>query len=116
MSTIWKYPIRLQSDPVAHSMPKGARVLNVGKKDGMIVLWVLVDPDTDDWEKRAFVVLGTGGTGPEGTDVYVGTVQLGDYVWHVFERIQLELNLDGDKTNGETKTEHGGRDAQSGNR
>ena len=95
MSTIWKYHLHLPDDPIVIYMPKGARVLHIGQQAGLIKMWALVDPEADT-EKRTFAILGTGGAGPESTDLYLGTVQLGSYVWHVFERVQLDLSLKGD--------------------
>lgn len=82
--TIWKYelPLGPKSEFVIE-MPKGAKVLCVQAQDGEIFLWVKLDPDHCT-ELRKFTIYGTGNDVPSG-GVYIGTVQIDPFVWHVFE-------------------------------
>lgn len=81
MKTVWKFPLPLAPE-VNVMMPEGAQVLYVGNQAGTIALWALVDPDKS-LVTRVFRIAGTGHDVPDG--VYVGTVQQGPLVWHVFE-------------------------------
>ena len=65
------------------AMPAGANLLHVDEQAGKICLWALIDPDGEP-EARTFTIAGTGHRVPE-TAIYVGTVQVEKYVWHVFE-------------------------------
>lgn len=90
MNTIWKYELEIASQQV--SIPKGAKILSVANQDGEICLWALVDQHAPT-EERSIEVIGTGwdlkrdykSIASELT--FIGTVLVGSYVWHVFERI-----------------------------
>ena len=85
MKEIWKYTLPLTDYPVV-SMQKGARVLSVGVQHGEVQVWALVDPEAPT-ELRRFMKIGTGQCMTE-TCVerirFIGTVQMGDLVWHIF--------------------------------
>lgn len=88
MKTIWKFPLAVAS-PYQMAMPKGAEVLTVQMQGDTACVWAAVDPNADD-ERRVFEVFGTGQTMHEDMGVerkYIGTFQVGFYVWHVFERL-----------------------------
>jgi hypothetical protein len=78
--TIWKYIIG--NGPI--SMPKGADILDVQCQDGSIALWALIDP-AEPREDRTFKVIGTGWTFDNPGHYYIATVQVGSFVWHIFE-------------------------------
>ena len=59
------------------------RFLTVQMQHGVLVLWALVDP-LQPKEQRTINIFGTGGPAPD-TGVYIGTVQDGGMVWHVFQ-------------------------------
>lgn len=86
-STVWKYTLEPESLMV--DMPHGAKILSVREQHGEICLWALVDPDAASFDRREFVVIGTGEhhSGVEGMN-YLGTVLLtgGHIVLHVFEK------------------------------
>jgi hypothetical protein len=65
-------------------LPKNARVRAVGHQNGGVVMWVQLQPDAPK-VRRVFTVVGTGWDGIGRDDLYVGTVQVTPYVWHVFE-------------------------------
>lgn len=81
--TIHKYVLPF-FDRVPLRMPADANVLSVGEQGGRVCLWAEVDTDTYA-ETRAFCLRGTGNPldGTEGR--FIGTVQIGLFVWHVYE-------------------------------
>ena len=85
MRAIWKYPIGLSIEPVVHSMPEGAQILTVQVQQDVITLWAMVDPDQPRTDRR-FVVWGTGHRHSDAEKLtYIGSVQMGPFVWHIFE-------------------------------
>jgi hypothetical protein len=81
---IWKFPIT-SPDGTRIDMPQGARILTVQMQAGMPTLWAVVDPEAPR-RARYFRVVGTGHTHEAGVfRDYLGTVQDGPFVWHVFE-------------------------------
>ena len=80
MKAVWKYPIAGIGHPV--KVPCGARFLSAQMQDGSLCVLALVDPDAP-LEVRQLLVVGTGQPFPGGE--YIGTVQRGPFVWHVFE-------------------------------
>ncbi len=85
MKEIWKYTLPLTDYPVV-SMQKGARVLSVGVQHGEVQVWALVDPEAPT-ELRRFMKIGTGQCMTETCVArirFIGTVQMGDLVWHIF--------------------------------
>jgi hypothetical protein len=94
--TIWKFPLAIEPRQVL-LMPGGARVLHVGVQanamNNVLCLWALVD-QTIPTSPRHFDIFGTGHEIPPadaGGRRYIGTAQMGQYVWHVFERVSIEL-------------------------
>jgi hypothetical protein len=85
--TIFKYQLSLVEEQVL-LMPH-ARLLAVAEQGGKLMLWAMhVLPETDaDMSERKIVVRGTGHTfePSEGPMEYIGTVQMGPFVWHVFD-------------------------------
>ena len=90
MKTIYKYTLELTNRQTIQ-VPVGAETLHVGIQRGQICVWILIDlnPDVQDVEmgNKVFHIFGTGNpTTKELEDKrYIGTVQLDDYVWHIFE-------------------------------
>lgn len=82
--TIWKFPLLIR-DQQSVSMPKDAEILTVQMQHGEACLWAEVDP-TEKTEVRTILILGTGHAFRRGLmRKYIGTVQDGDFVWHVYE-------------------------------
>lgn len=87
MLTIHKYPLRESTAVQSVAMPVAAEILSCQVQRGTICLWATVYDDPGQpmyWRK--FIIRGTGYPldgliGPQ----HVGTVQMGDLVWHVFE-------------------------------
>lgn len=89
MKQIWKIPLPFFSalttfDIQTVSIPFGAEILKVAIQKGDIYLWVLVRPDRQP-EDRRFAIVGTGWDLKEESIVYIDTVFLGDFVWHIHE-------------------------------
>jgi hypothetical protein len=86
--TVHKFVIEDGFD-IAISMPKGAEILSVQNQNGNIAIWALVIPSNEP-EQRCFEIYGTGH--PMHCDMgiernFIGTVQIGGLVFHVFERV-----------------------------
>jgi len=79
---IYKY--KLEMPLCSHMMPRKAEILAVQKQGDDIVLWAQVDTQAK-LEVRRFMCCVTGGNAPAGKHEYIGTVQLGDFVAHVYE-------------------------------
>ena len=82
MSVVWKFP--LPHPRTVLSMPKYARVLTAGVQEDHIVIWAQVIPAQPP-EHRVFNVFNTGEQLPEDVRDWVGTVQIGPIVWHIYE-------------------------------
>lgn len=84
MKKIYKYELEVTDKQVV-MVPEDSEPLSVQVQNGIVCLWMLVDPDQQLEELHVFVV-GTGNKMPAGVDEhdYVGTVQVGEFVWHVF--------------------------------
>jgi hypothetical protein len=88
MKQIFKFRVTLGRNEIM--MPKGFTVLTAQMKDGQIRIWALCDPDM---EKKSVEIYVTGTGINIDTDyysIYVGTVQDGPYVWHVFMHAPIE--------------------------
>ena len=85
---IFKYVLSDKSESDVQ-MRVGADILDVQSQDGMICVWALSN-DTDKKESRKFRMFGTGlpisKSLMKGCE-YIGTVQHGIHVAHVFEEI-----------------------------
>ena len=82
-NTIWKY--KLDATTIL-AMPIGASILTVQIQNSQLCLWALVNPTIQSVE-REFHVFPTGGSGPPSDWPYIGTVQDGELVWHLFESV-----------------------------
>lgn len=86
---IWKY--KLEYPITDLTIPCNAKALTVGEQDGIVVLWIQLDPMLTTI-KRRFVVRMTGHYFEHQTpdDYYIGTVQIRpedepEFVAHVYE-------------------------------
>lgn len=87
MKTIWKFAL-LQTDNQLVTMPTGAEILTAQIQDNWICLWAIVDSETNERERRAIEIFGTGHPMRQDIGVsrkYIATAQQGELVWHVFE-------------------------------
>lgn len=82
--TIWKYDIPIE-DYFELDMPSGARPLHVAMQGSQPCLWALVAPEEAGNRKHRFRLAGTGHSiERDQATAYVGTFQMGPFVWHVF--------------------------------
>ena len=88
MDTIWEFPLEF-APRQAITMPKGAKLLTVQTQQDTICIWAIVSPAAPQ-ETRVFIIVGTGDDLDDGTGEYLGTVQQGPYVWHLFEEIRVQ--------------------------
>lgn len=82
MKTIYKYTLPIQ-DRIELQIPKKAFRLHVGMQGLDLQLWALIDTD-DEVVTRVLYIVGTGKPLPKEADVFLGSVQDRQFVWHVF--------------------------------
>lgn len=84
--SVYKYPLEVRSNVI--KVPLGAQFLSVGSQDGVLCAWALVDP-SERMVEIELTVVGTGwemtGDFLETSNSFLGTVQEGGFVWHVFD-------------------------------
>ena len=85
MSKVFKYTLDV-TERQTIKMPPLARILKIGVQEGHVRIWASVHEDYPEGD-RTFVVVGTGCTIPDDVKLssYRGTVQVGSFVWHIFE-------------------------------
>lgn len=66
------------------SIPSDAKFLSVQNQHDNITLWFAVNPDSDLVDDIEFILVGTGENIPPLCG-YLGTVQQGIFVWHIYE-------------------------------
>lgn len=81
MKKIFKYPLEIKNQQEI-SMPFGAVILTVQLQHDEICIWAKVNPANSPENVTVYVV-GTGHEIPDGT-AYIGSVQQGPWVWHIF--------------------------------
>ena len=121
MNTIYKYPLEdLDTGDLREiEMPQGSRILAVqvqerqelfkgtvmgltdevvpltafGPRNPTVCLWAMSDTDESRKVRRMFRIYGTGHEIFEPLEAldYIGTVQTGPFVWHVFERKETKV-------------------------
>lgn len=96
MRRIYKYGLEIKRQQSIY-MPSGANVLCVGfqddKTESIIKVWAEVET-TNARVKREFRVVGTGHSlSGCHTDLYVGTVFIDAFVWHVFDLGEVDGDL-----------------------
>lgn len=82
MKTIYKYPLTL-SERQYIEVPVGAHFMCTQVQRGAICLWAMVNTDQQTVHYEIALV-GTGTPMPHGLWQYIGTVQQGDFVWHIY--------------------------------
>lgn len=87
MRTVWKYTFDLSRREFTRvlEIPEGSLVRHVGAQGDSVCMWIEVTP-SDEWDRvlRVFKVVGTGHEVPP-RSTYVGSCQMREYVWHVYE-------------------------------
>ena len=85
MKTIYKYELNI-TDRQRLSLFQHANFLDFQCQNNEIVFWMEVDPN-DLIIERDFYIVGTGNPLPEEANYYLQTVQVGEYVWHIYRNI-----------------------------
>jgi hypothetical protein len=85
MNQMWKFKVSV-TGITELTMPKNAKIVHVDNQHDEICMWALVTPSRVE-ETRYFEVIGTGQNFGISHREYVGTVLVGRFVWHVFERV-----------------------------
>jgi hypothetical protein len=93
--TIHKYPLGIGM-PTLVQLPENSEILHVGQQDGLPMMWVRKDCTAVPLETsvRTFICLGTGWTLVEEEGLFhahIGTVQVGEFVWHFFEKVEVAV-------------------------
>lgn len=83
MRVVYKYPLEM-IDVQNILMHGSAEILHVDVRDEDLYLWAIVDPDKTDLTWRKIRIAGTGHGIDEEYLVHLGTVLVGNFVWHVF--------------------------------
>ena len=86
---VFKWALRTGGGPQKLGLYDGYQVLSVQMQGGTLCLWALVDTDAPA-VNLDILVIATGHNCLETFAKYLGTVQDGPYVWHVFARIPKE--------------------------
>jgi hypothetical protein len=82
---IYKYLLPIQ-DKVQMILPEGFKILHIGVQDGSPHLWVLQDPDCGVPKVSLHLrIYGTGEPLPNNPGLFLKTVQISPFVWHVFQ-------------------------------
>lgn len=87
--TIYKYPLALTGLQRVE-MPKDSEILSVQDQRGTICLWAAFPGDGEYRVSREIEIVGTGNPVESFEKIdrkFLGTVQQGAFVWHIFERV-----------------------------
>ncbi len=88
MKTIWKF--ELTGTDTVVQMPEDAKVLSAQRQNTKICIWAMVD-DQAKKVARNFVIQATGewlegpASDPDVKMVFIDTIQVAGFVWHIFE-------------------------------
>ena len=82
MRVIYKYELTQTIQ-----LPIDSQVLKVGMQNGIMQMWVLVDPNEKQTSQRNFEIIGTGHSFEFDylTHTYIDSLFDGPFVWHIWE-------------------------------
>lgn len=83
MKQIYKYETHAHYINITFNIPVGAKFLSLQSQNSFLCFWFLVAPENQR-EKRHFRIIGDWDFDDNHLE-YIGTVQDGSFVWHVFE-------------------------------
>jgi hypothetical protein len=83
VETIFKYRLANQEEQFVE-MPASAQILCVQMQGGLPCLWAQ-QPRDAALASRRILIIDTGWDLPESATRYIGTVQNGPLVWHIYE-------------------------------
>ena len=89
MKTIHKYQMKKFMDPIM--MPEGAEILSIQIQRLTICIWAMVN-DEAPIKQRDIYMFGTYQILPKDMSEYkyITTLQVGELIWHFFERCRRE--------------------------
>ena len=92
---IWKYSIATPINEFSIEMPKDSKVLTLQLQNGIPQMWVLVNVKNIEQKcvLKKFCMYGTGIKFKNNTLTYIGTYQLGSYVFHLFEEVSIGAKI-----------------------
>ena len=82
---IWKYELAITELQLI-DVSIDAEFLSVDNQRGQLCLWIMLDP-LQKTHRRRIEVFGTGHEMDLAKRKFIGTVLIGSFVWHVFERL-----------------------------
>lgn len=89
---IYKFPLGV-TDEQDIEMPAGAKILSAQLQHDRICIWALCEKHEEVKQTRSIRVFGTGNSISLDDRMfkleYISTVQMGPFVWHVFEKIDV---------------------------
>lgn len=85
MLTIHKYPVRVAEQQIIE-VPQGSKFLSAQLQNGEPTLWFMVDTNSEKLPYEVIIV-GTGHPVPTNCTDFLGSVQQGMYVWHIFRGV-----------------------------
>jgi hypothetical protein len=82
MRVIYKYELARTIQ-----LPIDSQILKVGMQNGIMQMWVLVDPNQKETSQRNFEIIGTGHSFEFDylTHTYIDALFDGPFVWHIWE-------------------------------
>lgn len=84
MKTIYKYVLDQNKMVNTFSVTKNYQILTVQVQNGAVCIWILIDLSEETIDVK-FETFGTGWPIDKELKNYVGSVQDGSFVWHIFE-------------------------------
>ena len=86
--TIWKYPVTIGGDTKL-LMQEGAEFIHAGlDPTGEPCVWALLDPNKQADVPRNLLVIGTGRAFDQPNAKFIGSINQGPFMWHVFEEVK----------------------------
>ncbi len=82
MKTIWKFPLKLV-DIQDIKLPIESQFLSCINQDDMATLYFIVNPELPKTRLEIFIY-GTGNPAYPEDKIFLGTVSIGHFVWHIF--------------------------------
>ena len=83
---IFKYAIPVYSNTFNLALPEGSKILSCQNQNHQITIWVMFDPLVLIKKMYKFKIMTTGEDFKlnEKLGLYIGTVQIASFVWHLF--------------------------------
>jgi hypothetical protein len=85
--TIYKYKLEI-TDIQSIETPGFPQFLEPQFQNGELFIWAIVEPGKET-TKEQIAIYGTGNPVPDdiSSDIFLGTIQMGPLVWHIFHKL-----------------------------